>query len=312
MKTIVVNSFAEVAEQKPTVLAVGNFDGVHRGHQALLQQVVHAAKAINARSAALTFFPHPREVIQGRSDPFYLSRFSERVEQIAEQGIDLIITHPFNQQVRNMRAADFVAQMVSHLDLKQLWGGSFSLGYRREGDFAYLTQAGQAAGFSVHRFAPVHENETHISSSTIRQLLRNARVAEAAQLLTRPYAVSGEVIYGRQLGRTIGFPTANIAVWKKQLLPENGVYASYIHIDGKRYAAATNVGVRPTIEPNQAITIEAHILDFSADIYHKHVRLDFIDHVRPEQKFSGLDALKAQIKQDVAQVRQLLGSLPLR
>ncbi len=306
MKATVVQSFEAVSEQRPTVLAIGNFDGVHQGHQALLKQVVDSAETHKARPAALTFLPHPREIIQGRTDPFYLSRFEERFERIAEQGIELIIAHPFNEAVRNTRAADFVDAMVTHLDLKQLWGGNFSLGYRREGDFDYLTQAGTERGFSVHLFEPIIALDGKVSSTEIRQLLRNASVEDAARLLTRPYSVSGAVVYGRQLGRTIGVPTANIGVWEKQLLPAHGVYATRIHIDGAIYMAATNVGVRPTVDGDARVSVEAHILDFAGDIYGKQVQLDFVAHVRAEQKFDGLEALKAQISADIQKVQQLL------
>lgn len=306
MNATVVQAFDEVVDQRPTVLAVGNFDGVHKGHQALLQAVVDSAEKINARPAALTFYPHPREIIQGRSDPFYLSRFEERLALIAKQGIELIIAHPFNDAVRNMRAADFVEAMVTHLNVKQLWGGNFSLGYQREGDFDYLSAAGAERGFSVHLFDAIAVGNERISSSAIRLLLHNAKVETAAQLLTRPYAVSGEVIYGRQLGRTIGVPTANIAVWEKQLLPAHGVYATRICVDGDWYMAATNVGVRPTVDGDNRVSVEPHILDFDRDIYGKQVRLEFVAHVRGEQKFDGLPALKAQIARDILNVRDLL------
>ena len=307
MNATVVSSFDEVNDSCPTVLVVGNFDGVHRGHQALLRQVVESAESLQARPAALTFYPHPREVIQGRTDPFYLSRFEERLELIAEQGIELIITHPFNDVVRYTLAAKFVEQMVTFLQLKQLWGGSFSLGYRREGDFDYLTAAGIEHGFTVYLFEPIHNDDgSHISSTEIRQLLRNADVAQAAALLGRAYSVTGEVVLGRQLGRTIAVPTANIGVWEKQLLPAHGVYATWVKVGDKNYKAATNVGVRPTIDGQSQVTVEAHILDFDADIYGQQVQLKFIDYVRPEQKFDGLDTLKAQIRQDIEQIREML------
>ena len=303
MSTTVVNSFSDVQETRPTILAVGAFDGVHLGHQALLKKVVASAEKHNARAAALTFYPHPREIIQQRTDRFYLCTLEERVERIAEQGIDLIITHPFDEDVRHMRAATFVEHMVSHLQLAELWGGNFSLGYRREGDFDYLTNAGSAHGFTVHKFDPFTTSDGHVSSTEVRQNLRNADVAQAGRLLGRPYSLHGEVVYGRQLGRTIGIPTANIGVWDRQLLPANGVYATRFHVGGKSYIAATNVGVRPTVDGDMRISVEPHILDFDADIYGEQVKLEFIEHIRPEQKFDGLDALKAQIARDVDAVR---------
>ena len=205
-----------------------------------------------------------------------------------------------------MRAATFVEQMVTHLPLLQLWGGSFSLGYRREGDFDYLQAAGETHGFSVHKFGAVTNDSKRISSTEIRQHLRNAEVTDATRLLGRPYSMTGKIVYGRQLGRTIGIPTANLGVWERQLLPANGVYATRIHLAESSYIAATNIGVRPTVDGDTHTTVEAHILDFDADIYGECARLEFIDYIRPEQKFSGLDALKAQISADVEQVRSLL------
>lgn len=304
-----VDHLTALRAQRPTVLAIGSFDGVHLGHQHLLQQVVAAARAADAQAAVLTFFPHPREVIQGLSGRLYLTLPAERAQLIAAQGIDLVITHPFDAGVRMQRAADFVQQLVDHLALRQLWGGSFSLGYRREGDFDYLTHLGTQHGFSVHRVPPLLQADgTHISSSGIRAALAVGNVGEVASWLGRPYRVSGEVVRGRQLGRTIGFPTANVFGWERQILPANGVYATLVWHNGQAWPAATNVGVRPTIAGDAALTVEAHLLDFDGDLYGAPLAIDFITHIRPEQKFSGLDALKAQIATDVLTTRAILAT----
>ncbi len=302
----IVTGIEEVNANRPTVLAVGVFDGVHRGHQALLSEVVKSAEKHNARPAALTFYPSPREVIAGKIGRYYLTSFEERLQRIAEQGIELIIAHPFDEEVRRMRAAEFVRQMVTHLKLCELWGGNFSLGYQREGDFAFLRACGEQNGFSVNLFPPFMAGDERISSSRIRHSLQTGNVGDAAYCLGRPYAVAGEVILGRQLGRTIGVPTANIASWKKQVLPKNGVYATRVQLGDESFIAATNVGVRPTVEQENSISIEPHILDFNRDIYGATLRVEFIEHVRDEQKFAGLDALKAQIATDIETVRAVL------
>ena len=310
-----VEHISDVTERIPTVLAIGNFDGVHLGHQAVLKHVVAAAHAIGARPAALTFFPHPREVIQGDMSRYYLMPLSERVAQLGELGIELVITHPFNHAVRHTRAAEFVRQMIDYLDLRQLWGGNFSLGYQREGNFEFLSQQGVTHGFSVHLFdsvqqplsSPIEGIETPtISSSRIRRSLRAGDVVDAAHCLGRPYRVSGEILLGKQLGRTIGIPTANVGVWERQLLPAHGVYATRVWVDGEPFIGATNVGVRPTVDGSTRVTVEPHILDFNRDIYGQTVAVEFIKRVRDEQKFSGLDALKAQIMNDIQVVRQIM------
>ncbi len=304
-----VTQLHEVKAARPTMLAIGVFDGVHRGHQQLLGRVVAAAREQNARAAALTFFPHPKETITREKGRYYLMPLAERAHCIAQQGIDLVITHPFNEAVRQMRASAFVDALIAHLDMKQLWGGHFSLGYEREGDHAFLSQLGAVRGFAVHQVdALVMAGDERISSSRIRRSLAMGDVRDVAVCLGRPYAMTGEVVYGRQLGRTIGVPTANVAVWKQQIIPANGVYATRVWVDGVAYAAATNVGVRPTVDENAHITIEAHLLHFSGDLYGKTVRIELLEYIRGEQKFDGLDALKAQIAADIAHVSQLVSA----
>ncbi len=304
----IVSGIDEVTADRPTVLAIGVFDGVHRGHEALLAEVVRSAEKQNARPAALTFYPNPREVISGKIGRYYLTSFEERLQRIAAQGIDLIIAHPFDEAVRHIRAAEFVRQMVAHLRLCELWGGNFSLGYQREGDIDFLSAQGQQYGFSVNLFRPFMAGTERISSSRIRHSLQAGDVADATWCLGKPYSVAGEVILGKQLGRTIGVPTANVAVWEKQVLPKNGVYATRVTVGDESYIAATNVGIKPTIGGENQVSVEPHILDFNRDIYGETVRVEFIAHVRDEQKFDGLPALKAQIVSDIATVRSVFSN----
>ncbi len=304
-----VDQLSDVTERRPTFVAVGSFDGVHLGHQAVLQAMISEAKAAAARTAVLTFFPHPKRVIQQMTEPYYLGTLDERVGLLASLGIDLIITHPFNDAVRHTRAATFVDELCRYLDMRQLWGGNFALGYKREGDIPTLRQLGETRGYTVQQVeAMVMFQGERVSSSRIRRSLLEGDMAEVNGCLARPYCVSGEVVHGQQMGRTIGFPTANVDFWPEQLLPANGVYATYAWLGDDRHVAATNVGVRPTVN-GHAVTVEAHLLDFDADIYGRTLRLEFIDRIRPEMKFAGLDALKAQIAADVAQVRRFLESL---
>lgn len=303
-----VDDLDQVQDRRPTYLAIGVFDGVHRGHQHLLQTMVAAAQEDGARPAVLTFFPHPRAVIQGLQGRLYLTTLERRVTLLAEQGLELAIVQPFNEKVRNTRAADFVEQLCRALDLRQLWGGNFSLGYNREGDAAFLRRLGREKGFTVCLMEElVTWQGERVSSSRIRQALARGDIEEVNGCLGRPFRVSGQVRRGDRRGKRIGFPTANLAVWEQQLLPANGVYATHALLGEERFAAATNVGVRPTVD-GAALSVEAHILDFDRDIYGQALALEFVARVRDERKFSGLEALTAQIAADVVQVRELLAT----
>ena len=300
------DSLEEVGERRATFLAIGVFDGVHRGHQELLSTMVAAARSQGARPAVLSFFPHPRVVIQRLEGRIYLTTLEERVRLLAAQGVDLVIVHTFDEEVRTTPAATFVDRLCHHVDLRELWGASFSLGYRREGDADFLRRLGAERGFTVHEITnPTLWDGEQVSSSRIRRALKDGDLDVVNGCLNRRFTVGGEVVRGDQRGRTIGFPTANLDVWEQQLLPANGVYATYAWIDGERFLAATNIGVRPTVgEPKLAV--EAYVLDFDRDIYGQELQLAFVSRIRDERKFPGLDALKAQIAADVEQVRQLL------
>ena len=303
-----VSSLTDVQERPPTFLAVGVFDGVHRGHQTLLQEMVAAAQAENARTAVLTFFPHPITVIRPQSGRLYLSTLDDRVAQLAKQGISLVITHPFNETVRQTRAADFVEQLCRHLNMVQLWGGQFSLGYNREGDLPFLQAIGKEKGFSVHPFESLLEWEgERISSSRIRRELAAGNITAVNACLGRPYCVRGTVIRGEGRGKTIGIPTANLHTWEEQHLPANGVYATVATVGEETCTAATNIGIRPTVG-GQHQTVEAHLLNFDRDLYEQEVRLSFIGRIRDEQKFPSLDALVSQIHADIAQTREMVAS----
>lgn len=301
-----VEHLSEINERQPTFVAVGSFDGVHRGHQAVLQKMVAAAQKAKARTAVLTFFPHPKRVIQQLNDPYYLGTLDERVSLLANLGIDLVITHPFNETVRKTRATTFVEQLCHYLDMRQLWGGNFALGYQREGDIPFLRRLGAEKGYIVEQIEAMESwNGEPVSSSRIRRSLREGHMTTVQGCLGRPYQISSTVIQGQQMGRTIGFPTANLDFWSEQLLPANGVYATCAWLDGICHLAATNVGVRPTVD-DQRLTVETHLLDFDGDLYGRTLQLDFIERIRPEMKFPSLAALKTQIQADVRQVRHLL------
>lgn len=301
-----VDHLTKAPARVPTCLALGSFDGVHLGHQEVLRQMAAAAQAQGMRTAVLTFFPHPRQVLRGLEGPYYITTLADRVRLLAELGMELIITQPFTQDVRHTRAEAFVSQLLDHLDVRQLWGGNFAFGYKREGDVPFLRRLGAERGFTVQLVSAMAEvGGESVSSSRVRRALTAGAVAEVNACLGRPFHVSGEVVYGDQRGRTIGFPTANLDAWEELLLPANGVYATYAWVGERRYAAATNVGIRPTVN-GRGVTVEAHLLDFSGDLYGQTLRVQFMERVRAEKKFAGLAELQAQIQSDVAAIRGLL------
>ena len=305
-RQILVESLAEIPERLPVYLAVGVFDGVHLGHQQLLRQMVAEAEAAGCVPAVLTFFPHPARVIRGATGRYYLNRPHERTTYLAELGIRLIVLQTFDDAFRQIRAADFVQLLRQHLDLRQLWGSDFSLGYQGKGDYDFLRQQGEAFDFVVRRLEIKAEVAGEpVSSSRIRQALAEGDIPLANRCLTRPFQLVGPVIKGAQRGRTLNFPTANMGIWDEQVLPATGVYACTIRDGDEVFRAATNLGYRPTVNGHN-LAVEPHILDFDRNIYDEEVALSFLERIRPEMKFNGLDELKAQIGRDVAYVRQHL------
>lgn len=289
-------------------VTIGAFDGVHRGHQALLRDFVAEARAHNAPAVVVTFYPHPAEVLGNRRNPFYLSTPEEKAALIARLGVDVLVTHPFNREVAQRSARDFMEDLHAHLGLRRLWVGyDFALGRHREGDIPTLRRLGEALGYTLHVVEAYRQDGMVVSSTRIRQALAAGDVALAARLLGRPYAVPGKVTRGDGRGRQLGFPTANLAVWPKRMMPAAGVYACQAEAAGEVYPAVVNLGVRPTFERRAvAPRLEAHLLDFSGDLYGQTLTLHFIARLRPEQRFPSAEALAAQIARDVAAAREAL------
>lgn len=301
-----LSSIYDARLNNDSVVTIGVFDGVHRGHQALMKQLVQRARQTDRKAVAVTFFPHPDKVLRNAEQRYYLTHPDIRAELLLELGIDLVITHPFDESTRTLRAAEFVRLLRRHLKMRELRvGAEFALGYQREGDIAFLREQGEEHDFRVEIVAPVTDGGERIRSAALRQLVREGEVHAASALLGRGYSLAGEVILGEQRGRTIGIPTANLAAWSEQIVPANGVYATWADVDGQRHMAATNIGTRPTFA-GDSLSIEAHLLDFSGDIYGKRMQLDFAQRIRPEQRFAGVDALVAQIRADIDAVRRVL------
>lgn len=300
-------SLEHVQITAPTVLTIGKFNGMHLGHQQLLAQVVAQARQIGGTSAALTFDPHPTLVLQPQIERVYLAPVAERLQLMNASGIDHLIVLTYDDILRQQTAEQFMRAVCERMNLKELWvGPEFRLGYKAQGTVEVLQQIGQQLGYTVHPIQKLEVKGAPVSASRIRQLLQAGHVEDIPPLLGRSFALVGEVVRGDQRGRTIGFPTANLAVGPQHLLPADGVYACRVALpDGSEHPAVTNVGVRPTFGM-LSHTVEAHLLDWSGDLYDQIIRIAFVRRIRGEQKFSGIDALKAQIMRDVAHARELL------
>ncbi len=300
------------ADLKKTLLTIGVFDGVHVGHQKLIKDLTTSAHAAGAPAVVLTFDPHPAEVLRGPRDSFYLSGPREKANQIEVLGADAFIVQTFDQKLANTSARDFVVQLKDHLGFEQLWvGHDFALGHNREGDVPKLRTFGEELSFSVHLVEPVEVDGAVVSSSRIRRLVTEGDVLAAGRLLGRPYSLSGEVVSGAKRGRSIGIPTANMQVSPKRVVPATGVYVCWAYVAGKRWGAVTNIGLRPTFDDKlPAPVVEAHILDYDgSEFYGQTLGLDFVSRLRPEQKFSGVEELLAQIGRDTEQARAQLSVL---
>ena len=292
----------------PTLLTIGKFDGVHRAHQHLIRQLVDQAHTKQARSAVLTFDPHPDEILRPEREIRYLTTMEERAQLIEQLGVDLMIALPFTPALSLLSAAEFMQWLTQHIELHELWvGPDFRLGHRAQGTIEVLKQIGEELGYNVCPIELWTLDGEAVRSTTIRQLLTQGDVAAVQRYLGRAFSLEGFVIKGDQRGRTIGFPTANLALPPRHVVPANGVYACEVTIcaTDQRYAAVTNIGVRPTFGTLQR-TIETHIFDFNSDLYEQKIQIAFIERLRAEQPFASREALIQQIHQDVQHAKVVL------
>lgn len=289
-------------------VAVGVFDGVHRGHQALLSHLAAGAHAAGLPAAVVTFHPHPAVALGKVQPPFYLTSPQQRAEQLSRLGIDALITLPFNPGLAQMEAEPFLRQLIRALGLRRLVvGEGFALGRGRQGDIPTLQKLGETLGYSLEVVRPQQSADEIISSSRARALLTQGDMPQVAALLGRPYRIAGPVVHGDGRGRTLGIPTANMAPWPEQLLPPAGVYATWFTLRNQRYPSVTNIGYRPTfLEQAPSPRVETLVFDFERDIYGDDVELDFITRLRPEQRFPSPAELIAQIQRDIQHARETL------
>jgi len=291
---------------RDSYITIGNFDGVHRGHQAIICKMIQSAKEQNRPILIVTFFPNPADYFNPELDAFYLSTPKEKEGQLLKLGVDRVITFRFDRDFANLPPRAFLSGLKHNLGLSKLVvGQDFALGKNRAGTLPIIKEIGQEMSFSVETIEPVDLGGEEISSTKIRQRLAEGRVADAAEMLGRPYTVSGEVTHGSDRGSRIGLPTANLTPWKKKKLPAVGVYATRVLHRGIEYSGLSNIGFRPTFEKQTLPNMETHILGFDGNIYGEKLTLKFIGKIRDEQKFSGVDAFLAQIERDKDTARRI-------
>ena len=308
----VIRGIPELAKQ-PSVLTIGNFDGVHRGHQALLHQLGLRAQAFDAPPTVLTFEPHPREYFTPAQAPARLASLREKLMLLAANGVARVHVLRFDARLARLSAEHFVGDMlVRGLGVRHIIiGDDFRFGAGRRGDFAFLKQAARDYGFGIEAMDTVALGAQRISSSAVRHALTSGDLALAAHLLGRPYSIAGRVSAGQRLGRTLGFPTANILMKHRQPAL-SGVFAVCIEgLAAGLVAGVANVGVRPTVGHHTRPILETHVFDWHGDCYGAHLRIHFMHKLRDEQRFESITALARQIAQDMQHARDWFATHPI-
>ncbi len=294
-----------------TVVTLGMFDGVHAGHKKLLSHVIDISQEKSLIPTVLTFWPHPRMVLKKDEDSLqFITTLDEKTVVISQQGIEQLFLLQFNKDLASKTAEEFIVEiLIGKVKMKHLVVGyNHRFGRDRVHDYNVYKQLAEKYGFTISRVEAVQEGDIAVSSTVVRNLLNEGRVQKANKILGYNYSIFGTVTGGQKLGRKLGYPTANIKPNEHyKLIPGKGVYACFINVMGKQYGGMLNVGVRPTINSSDyELTIEVHILDFNQDIYSEEVTVSFIQKVRDEEKFSGLDTLVAQLKVDEQNIRKIL------
>jgi riboflavin kinase/FMN adenylyltransferase len=292
------------------VLALGNFDGLHRGHLKIVERVRRGAAEHGGTPMAMTFDPHPSRIVRPDKAPPLLMTKAQRLEALERAGIAAVAVVRFTPELSRWDPETFVRTvLVDWLRVSEVWvGANFLFGHDRSGNFSTLRTLGQRYGFRADKIDPVRYKEFVVSSTRIRRLVAEARMDEAGALLGHPYYVDGTVVAGKHRGRELGFPTANLKT-DNELLPPNGVYATTTTIDGVVHASLTNVGVRPTFGDTPRPIIESYILGFDGDLYGRPLRLGFVQRLRDERKFDDVDALRTQMEADRRRAERLFAQL---
>jgi riboflavin kinase/FMN adenylyltransferase len=271
---------------------------------------MESAQSAGLLTGVVTFDSHPDELLAPQRHVRYLTTLTKKLNLLGGLGLDLVMALPFTSELAQTSARGFILSLVQRLHMRELWiGPDFALGRGREGNATYLSALGRELGFRLEALEPLTEGGEVISSSRIRALLREGKVTEASQLLGRYLSIEGQVVSGAKRGQRLGFPTANLAVDEKIMIPADGIYAVRVQWGATNHQGVVNVGVRPTFEDQAERIVEAHIIDFTGDLYGKTLEIRFIRRLRPEQRFDNADALVAQMRQDVTQTRRLFREL---
>ena len=291
------------------IVALGNFDGIHRGHQRIFERAKREAKKVGGQSVVFTFEPHPLKVLRPDDCPPLITPFKKKMMLIESIGIDVVICATFTEEFSAMSAREFAKSiLVDRIGIcKAVVGYDYSFGQGRQGGVEDLEVYARESGFQVIVVDPIRLGAQIISSSVIRDLIQRGEMVEAAALLGRHFMVLGKVIWGTARGRLLGVPTANVEILN-ELYPKNGVYAAEVLIENETYKAVANVGMNPTFGSNR-FSVEVHIFDFSRDIYGKEIQVAFIQRIRDERVFKNTEALVKQIEKDAYEARQILGSV---
>lgn len=292
-----------------SIVTIGNFDGVHRGHAEIFAHLKRKCCGRNLPSVVVTFEPHPLKVLAPESAPLLITTFEQKAELIEEAGIDCLVVVPFSKEFARMSAKDFVVNILcSSLGMRHIIiGHDYAFGRNREGNFKTLETLGALHGFTLEDLPPIGEGGIVFSSSLVRSAIVDGYMDAASRILGHYYRISGTVVHGREIGQTLGFPTANIAT-PNELIPPDGVYAVMAQVDGQIVKGACNIGLNPTFGGNTR-TIEVFLLDYSATIYDHGIEVHFVQRLRPVQRFPDAAALKSAISHDVASARVILENL---
>ncbi|MFY9598122.1 MAG: bifunctional riboflavin kinase/FAD synthetase [Dysgonamonadaceae bacterium] len=298
-------------EHRPLVATLGFFDGVHIGHRYLINQVKAKAKQLNLPAAVVTFPEHPRKVLQQDYQPKLLCGYEEKLEQLETTGIDYCVSMPFTVELATLTAKEFMEKTLKEkINVHTLVvGHDHRFGHNREEGFPEYVKYGNELGIDVLQATELRFEDRHVSSSRIRRLLAEGKIKLANKLLSYNYKFSGKIIEGYKVGRTIGFPTANIQAWEKyKVIPALGVYAVFVRFENEIYKGMLYIGTRPTLHNNNEISMEVNIFDFEGDLYNRSLTVEFVDFIRPDKKFDSIKSLVEQIRQDKITVMERLNN----
>lgn len=306
MKTY--TSASDFKTNKPTVVTIGTFDGLHVGHKAIIKRLIQTAKDDDLESVVLTFFPHPRLVLQQHSDLKLINTIEERKALLEQSGVDSLVIHPFTREFSRLTADEYVHDiLVRDLKVKKLIiGYDHRFGRNRNSDIQDLRRFGKELGFEIEEISAKEIDDVAISSTKIRKALERGDVETAKECLGYPFMITGEIISGKAIGRTINYPTANLHLKESyKMVPQNGVYVVQAQIDKKKVFGITSIGTNPTVGGSEK-TIETHFLDFEGDLYGKQITIEFLKFIRPELTFESLERLKEEIQKDEIVAKQYI------